>query len=417
MLELIKEVTGLLVRDLANGRPPHADCPLRGRASKDLGSLWCVVLRFLPVLLIRDGGRTLLSVLCVAGAIALVLTFEGVRAGLHRQTRSFPEQLPGALVAMQSGVANLLGARSVLPQNARPRVARVPGVKAIHPLAGLPVVFSRGEQISPVYVLAYDSAGGPRSIVEGRGIENPDEIVVDVHLAHRHGIRSGDVVQFLDHSFVVAGLSGGTTNPFNPYVYARLENLIDLYLAGDLPEELAQSALSFLLIDLEDGSDPTAVRREIERSVPEVDVYTPAEIGENDVRRVEGFLGAPLSLLIAIAWVVATLVVALTLYASVLHRLGELAVMRAIGAHRTDLARLVVGEAILVSLAAFGAALVLAVGLSRLVDWAAPQYPVEPFGPLLIARALVSQVAVACVASAFAVRRAVVVDPALVFAQ
>jgi len=375
------------------------------------------VLRLLPVVLVRDGGRTLLSVLCVAGAIALVLTFEGVRAGLHRQTRTFAESLPAALVAMQPGVANLLGARSVLPQGARRAVERVPGVAAAHPLAGLPVIYSDHDRISPVYVLAYDTAGGPRWIVEGRGIENDDEIVVDVDLAHRYAIRSGDAVEFLGHRFVVAGLSGGTTNPFNPYVYARLDNLIDLYLAGDLPEELAKSALSFLLIDVAEGADVASVRSRIESDVPDVDVYTPAEIGENDVRRVEGFLGAPLSLLIAIAWVVAALVVALTLYASVLHRLGELAIVRAIGARRTDLARLVVGEAILVSLAAFAIALALAIALSALLGWAAPQYPVEPFDPRLLARALGLQVAVACLAPAFAIRRAVSVDPALVFTQ
>src|SRR5581483_6595581 len=155
---------------------------------------------------------------------------------------------------------------------------------------------------------------------------------------------------------------------------------------GDLPEELAKSALSFLLLDVAEGADVASVRSRIESDVPDVDVYTPAEIGENDVRRVEGFLGAPLSLLIAIAWVVAALVVALTLYASVLHRLGELA-------------------------------LALAIALSALLGWAAPQYPVEPFDPRLLARALGLQVAVACLAPAFAIRRAVSVDPALVFTQ
>lgn len=375
------------------------------------------MLRLLPVVLVRDRGRTLLSVLSVAGAIALVLTFEGVRAGLHQQTRSFAQHLPADLVAMQSGVANLLGARSVLPQSVRRAVERIPGVKTAHPLAGLPVIYSSGERISPVYVLAYDTAGGPLRIVEGRGIENADEIVVDANLARRHGFRSGDVVEFLGHRFVVAGLSGGTTNPFNPYVYARLDNLIDLYMAGDLPEQMAESALSFLLIELRDGADLRSVRETIERDVPEVDVYTPWEIGESDVQRVEGFLGPALSLLIAISWIVAALIVALTLYASVLGRLGELAIVRAIGAAKVAVAGLVVAEAVLVSLLAFAVALGLALGLSRLLGWVAPQYPVEPFGPALLGRVLLVQIATAAIAPIFAVRRAVVVDPVLVFAQ
>jgi hypothetical protein len=80
-------------------------------------------------------------------------------------------------------------------------------------------------------------------------------------------------------------------------------------------------------------------------------------------------------------------------------------------------ARLVVGEALAVSTVGFGLALGLAFGLARLFAWAAPQYPVEPFAVPLLTRALESQLAVACLAPAFAVRRAMVVDPVLVFAQ
>jgi putative ABC transport system permease protein len=375
------------------------------------------VLSLLALALLRDRARTLLSVACVASALALVLTFEGVRAGLHRQTRSFAAGLPAALVAMQSGVANLLGARSVLPQDVRRRIEDTAGVAAAHPLAGLPVIYSRGELISPVYVLAYDSAGGPRVIVDGRGIAKPDELVVDAVLARRHGVRSGDTVEFLGHPFVVAGLSAETSNPFNPYVYARLDDLIDLYLAGDLPSELAESSLGFLLIDVTEGADVESVRRELERAVPEVDVFTPREIGESDVGRVEGFLGPALSLLIAISWLVCALVVGLTLYASVQGRLGEVAVMRAIGARPIDLVRLVLGEALIVSALGFVAALALGLVLARLLGIVAPQYPVDALDARVIARALVAGITMACVAPAFAARRAITADPALVFAQ
>jgi hypothetical protein len=118
----------------------------------------------------------------------------------------------------------------------------------------MPVIFSRGDQSSPIYVVAYDTAGGPRHLVSGRGIAEKDEIVVDAALARKYGFAPGDSVEFLGHTFKIAGLSADGTNFFNPYVFARLEDVVDLYLAGDLPEELAtNAALSFLLVDLEPG--------------------------------------------------------------------------------------------------------------------------------------------------------------------
>jgi hypothetical protein len=47
----------------------------------------------------HDRGRTVLSVLAVSSAIALVLVFARLRVGLHDQVRSVPEALPAGLVA------------------------------------------------------------------------------------------------------------------------------------------------------------------------------------------------------------------------------------------------------------------------------------------------------------------------------
>ena len=374
--------------------------------------------RLLRRTLLQDRGRTVLSILAVAAAIALVLVFEGFRVGLYAQVRSFPQGLPADLVAAQTGVSNILGARSVLPQSARAEVEAVRGVKAAHPLGGMPVIYSRGDQSSPIYVVAYDTAGGPQHLVTGHEIADKDEIVVDAALARKYGFTPGDGVEFLGHTFKIAGLSADGTNFFDPYVFARLEDVVDLYLAGDLPEELAtNAALSFLLIELEPGADRDAVRTEIERKVPSVDVFTPAELGANDVRRAQGFMGPPLNLLVVIAYVVGVLLVGLTLYASVLARMREFGIMKAIGTPGVRLGRAVIGEALVVSTLALVIGTAMAVGLAHLIRWAMPMYLVDPLELHVLARTTMGAGLMACLGALLPIHRVAAVDPASVFKQ
>jgi putative ABC transport system permease protein len=375
-------------------------------------------LRALVRKLRREPGRTMLSIVAIAAAMALVLVFEGFRSGLYREIRAFPEAMPADLIAMQPGVSNLLGARSILPRRARAEVEAVPGVKVAHPLAGMPLIYTQGPRSAPVYILAYDTAGAPRRLVAGRHVEQKGEIVVDSVLARRFGLRSGDQVEFLGYRFTIVGLSTETTNPFNPYVFVRLVDLVDLYIAGDLPEDLPlDSALSFLLIELERGVDPEAVRAEIERRAPSVDVYTPAEVGESDARRARGFMGPALNLLVAVAYAGGTMVIALTLYVSVVARMREFGIMKAIGASQRRLGQEVVVEALIVLLAALGVAAAMATAVASLAGWAAPQYPVEPLEGQALLRSSVAGVAMACVGALFPIVWVRGVEPALVFRQ
>jgi len=105
--------------------------------------------RLACTILAREWRRTTLSVAAVGAAVALVLVFQGFRAGLYAQARAFPEGLPADLVATQAGVSGILGSRSVLPQSARAEIEAVPGVRAAHPLAGMPAIYSRGTESSP----------------------------------------------------------------------------------------------------------------------------------------------------------------------------------------------------------------------------------------------------------------------------
>jgi ABC-type antimicrobial peptide transport system permease subunit len=362
-------------------------------------------------------GRTATSVLAISVSIALVLFFEGFRAGLYQSVRTLPESLPATFVAMQAGVSNILGARSVLPRSARAEIQAIPGVRVAHPLGGAPIIYEKDGVRSPLYVLAYDTAGGPGTIVAGRAIAAPNEIVVDETLARRYALRPDDTLEFFGHRFQIAGLSSRTATMFGAYVYVPFDDMVDLYLAGDLPEDLASSALSFLLVEVDPLAELREVRAAIEARVPSVDVFTPAELGDNDVRRARRFMDPPLSVLIAVAWIVALLVVALTLYASVVARLQDFGVMKALGTRDRTLGALVMAETVAVTIPALLLAFVWAFGLQAMFEATLREYPVAPFRADILVRTVLATIVLACGGAVAPVARAARIDPATVFAR
>ena len=208
------------------------------------------------------GGRTALSVLALAAAIAVMLLFEGFRSGLWGQLRAMPEQLGADLVLSQSGVANFAAARSSLPQKTRRAALNVEGVASAHALTSLPIIFERHDVATPVQVIAYVDVGAPARLAAGRHIDGPREVVIDRSIAIDHALAVGDTLEVLGWEFEVVGISSGTAAMFTPAVFARYLDLVELYASGDLPDEVASDTplLSYMLVRLEDDAQPDVVR-------------------------------------------------------------------------------------------------------------------------------------------------------------
>lgn len=352
----------------------------------------------------------------MTASVSLILLFEGFQVGLYRQLRAFPEQLPTPLVALQAGVTRMAAQRSVLPSSTRAEVEAVAGVRAAHPVAGIPLIYEKGGRRTPIYVIAYDTAGAPRRLAAGRDIEGEREIVVDSALAAKYGLAVGSEVEVLGVRFRIVGLSAGTVSMINPYVFARYVDLVDLYLSGEFGNASAEpSLLSFLLIDVDPRADLRAVRAAVERSVPGVSVFSREELGENDVEMGRRMFAPILSLLVAIAYLVGTLVVGLTSYVSVVNRSRELAVMKAIGSRTAGLAADVLTETALVCALSLLLGVAAAMAVASVIEWLAPQYSVVPWSVAAIGRTSLAIGVIAGLGALAPLRHVASVEPAMAF--
>jgi putative ABC transport system permease protein len=363
-----------------------------------------------------DPWRSALMVTAIGAGIAVVLVLEGFEQGLYAQLRQAVLRRGGDLIAAQAGVTSMTAARSVLPQLTRNAVEAVPGVGASHPLTSLPAIYEQDGRRTPVFLLVFDTVGGPRQLMAGGAIQDERGIVIDQSLARRYELSVGDGFILSEFRFRVDGITRGESALFTPFAYVTYDGLIDYYFKADLAGDIATfPLLSFLLIDVQPGADRGTVAAAIERAVPDVDVFTPVQLARNDEQVGRGFFGPIMRLLIGIAYVAGVLVVGLFMSGSVGSRTQDFGVLKALGFGSAALFATVLAEALLVTALAAPVGIGLAQALAASINAAVPVYLVLPLVPAIVARTLAACVAFAALGALVPVRAIAHIEPALVF--
>ena len=365
---------------------------------------------------LAEPGRTALSAVVSAAVIALCVLFEGMRFGMFADLREFPASLPADWVAIQKDNAYFAMAPSKLPQLARAEAEAVPGVARADPIVMFPFIFKTADMATPAILFAFDTAGGPAQLVAGHAPAADGEVTVDESLALRHGVSVGDTIRILDEPLAITGISRGSRSPFMPYVYISYDALLTLLFATDLPVGLDDlSLVSALLIRAAPGSDPQAVRGALRQALPDADLFTPQELGDADAAFGRRLVGPVLSLMIAIAWIIAVLTMGLLRYAAVQAHLREQGVLKALGAGTGRLALALSAGGLLIALPALPLSLLIAQGLASFITEWNPLYAARLWEPAVLVRAVVAALSATVVGSLIPLRRLARLDPVIVF--
>lgn len=360
--------------------------------------------------------KTLLTCAALGSVIALILLLEGFERGLEAQLRGIALDRGGDLILVQSGISNLTGARSVLPQLARAEAEGVPGVKDAHPMTGISVIYDQDSRKTPIFLLVYDTFGGPREMASGKPLSGGRDIVLDQSLADRYGLAPGDSFVVSGFGFRIAGFSKETAALFTPYGFINYDALIDFYFEADLAEDIsAFPLLSFLLVELEPGIAPSKVAQALEKAVPEADALSPGVLAANDAKLGTALFGSALDLLKFIGTLIGVLVVGMLLFASVAGRQRELGIMKAVGFRNGKLFRMVLSEALILTAAAIPPGIFLAWAVARLIHWSEPLYLVLPLDPASLLRAMAACAVFAVLGALIPARLVAGVEPGLVF--
>ena len=357
----------------------------------------------------HEKNKFVLNVLGIAAALALILLLFGLRQGMYTTLTAYVERMDVDLILVQTGVRSMLSSNSSIPASEHERIALVSEADETAHILVSSIIFTDADMKTPVLLVGYDlqtGVGGPWNIAEGRGVVRDDEILLDIWLAHRNGIAVGDTVRLLNRSLRVVGLTRETSSWVSPYVFVSQNAAEDML---QLP-----GIASYYLLRLPEGSDVTSTAEIIEAEVSGVEALTPEAIAKTDRKVLAAILDTPLTLVIAIGFVIGTAVIGLIAYIAVADHMEEYAILKAVGANGRWLQKLALLEALYRTALGFWLGVGLAYLAGKIIMGVMPQFTVT-LRPEIIGMAGLAALIMTLIAAVLPVRRITAIDPNLVF--
>lgn len=316
--------------------------------------------------ILAERRRLAIAVLGAGLAVALILLLEGLWSGLLTQISAYPDRVGATFFVRQPGARSL--AEGAIPAAAAGRVRAVPGVEAASPVLTRWVVLNLhgSKQVVTVVGFTPGGLGGPWALARGQTVRGNGEVVLDQTLAAEHGIAIGGTLRVAGRAFRVVGLSSGT-RAFMGTSFVFVSLPVAQALLG------AAGNATFILVRT---ARPDAVRAAITRRTG-LAVDSPEVVAAAERKLYAGIMGQIFNLMVVIAFVAGTLIVALTVYSAIVDRLREYGIAKALGARRGRLLRIVAGQTLVLSGLGLAAGLVLYLGGSRLIAALWPQFQAE----------------------------------------
>lgn len=326
--------------------------------------------------LLADRGKLATAMVGVVFSIVLVNVQGGLFVGLLRKA-SLLVDLGNADVWIGHRRMHNVDFPRDIPERWIDRVRSLPDVAAVEPY-----VIGHGNMTLPsggfemVVVVGCDKASLMGNAWNGsasqpEAVRATDGILVDCYeTAKLEFPRIGDVREIGGRRARIVGQTQGIVGFLvTPYVFTTLDRASG-YL--DKPDGVC----SYYLARLAPGADAQTVCERIRARVPELDAYPRDEYAWRSVHYwlTRTGLGISFGAATALGLLVGLIMVAQTLYASVLDRLGEFGALKAMGATEGQILRVLLLQAL--SMAVAGSVLGLLVVLGVQAVFSSPHAPI-----------------------------------------
>lgn len=348
--------------------------------------------------LLSEPRRLITSAAGVGLALMLILLLEGLWAGIDAKTTVYEDHSGADLYVAQPGTRNFFSALSVIPASTVDEVAADPDVTWAAPVRGLFSIMELHGTKVPAYLVGWQPGrpGGPWDITDGRAPEADDEIAVGQVLSLRHGVGVGDRLDILGRSFAVVGIADADMFMFS-FVFMT-------HAATDQILRLPDTT-SFVLV----GTDrPDEVRARLTST--DLAVLDRDELKANDLAVMSRPFAVPLRLMVGVAFVIGSLVIALTAYSAIVEHRRDYGIYKAIGADRVHLLRVALTQTIILAALGLAAGTVFFLAGRGLISMVRPQFAIV-LTPAIVIRAFVAAIAMGLIAAVLPARRLARVDP------
>ncbi len=336
--------------------------------------------------LLRRRGRTILTILGVAIAIAVLFSLLSFNSGYEKQLGGELDSLGIHMLAVPKGcpyeAASLIIHGGVIPKylsNSDVEEAKkIDGIEVASPM--LLQQFYKDGQPHVVYGIMMNDVSRlkPWWKVEGRFFSDTEEnvMVIGRNLAENEKLKVGDVLPFGPDKipFTIVGILERTDTQDDDFHYLPLATAQRIF---DKPGQITTIA-----IRINDISRISEISKELE-NIPDVQVVTMTQI----MGTIMNLVGSARTLIISViivAIVISAVGIMNTLLMSVNERTREFGMMKAIGASGLDIGRLVLIETLFITvIGGIIGLLFAALGSSLIEAFVKGIIPYSPAGRLM----------------------------------
>jgi putative ABC transport system permease protein len=323
-------------------------------ARRQVVTYGCIVWFLAIKTLLADRGKLATALVGVVFSVVLVNLQGGLFLGLMGKASLMVDYGHADIWVGHRGMHNVDFTQDV-PVRWGYRIRGIPGVKTAEPyVIGWSSMALPSGSFESVVVVGCEPAsllGNAWNISQGQAssILEPDGIVVDELEAEKLEYpRMREIREINGHRARIVATSRGILGFLvAPYVFTTLDRAAS-YLEKPL------DACSYFLVQLEPGADAHRVCELIHERVPHLDAQPRDEYARMSTEfwMTRTGLGIIFGLATQLGLLVGLVMVAQTLYASVLDRIGEFGTLKAIGAKESQVYRILLAQALM--LAALG---------------------------------------------------------------
>ena len=328
---------------------PQLARPLPERAS--LWVRWRAMARVALVMMFHDKLKMSGMLFGVVFSVILTNQAAGTFLGLLYKNTMFIDNAGADLYIVPPGTQQLIGGQQI-GEVALMEARTAKGVEWAEPLLwGAATVKLPSGGTEPVTVIGTHlpaMKGGPWNMVAGDrdSLARPDTMIFeDSQREKLGGLNVGSVREVNGHKTYVGGFTWGLL-PFGPPLsFANYEYARELLHAD-------RDHMNYVLIGVSPGVDPKSVQRALQLKLPEAEVLTSAEIKQRTITDVliRSAIGVTVGSIAGVGLIVGFVIVALTMFSSVVDNLREFGTLKAIGTTTLDLAKLLLVQSIMYAL-------------------------------------------------------------------
>jgi putative ABC transport system permease protein len=300
----------------------------------------------------------MISIVGVAIGVVLIVLFTGLAKGMTNEMAKRAANWKAEIIFTRPGGMDATSSNAAVDLRYVQRLEQIPGVGSTTPVLRYVSSDTRGSwgirQLDGVDWPAFSAMNGIE-IVEGRAPEAFDEIIIDQRQLESEDLSVGGTYELF------GGKQYRITGVFAPPSGSRIK----LSLEG-LQDALQTNKCTYILVKVKDGYDVEQVAASINSELPGNRVELTRDLITDAQERLPG-LTTFLRVLVALAAVVSTVFVLLSMYTTITERRREIGILKSLGATKGFIIGAIEGEALIVGLLGVVVGLLAAFAASAII--------------------------------------------------